>query len=57
MKLFTLLVLALCMLLLSLPIQSKILIQALLLLCLLLVGIGLYKAIIQPCSDKDDDGN
>lgn len=55
MKLFTLAILALSLLLISLPLHSNILIQALLFICILLVAFGIYKAVIQLDNDKDQD--
>lgn len=55
MMLITLFILALCVLLLSLPLYSNLLIQAILILCVFLVGLGLYRAITQPMREKDED--
>lgn len=51
----TLVVLAICALLLRFPLYSNILIQALLIICVLLVGLGVYKAISHPMNNRDDD--
>ncbi|MCL1097739.1 hypothetical protein [Shewanella gelidii] len=53
MKLLTLVILALSILLLKLPINSSILIGAVLVICLILVLFSIYKAIGQPLKDKD----